>query len=129
MPSAKVVTTLPGSRRLAGPGDHAALDEVDEPVGQELGVDAEVAVVAQAGEQGVRDRPDAGLDGGPVRDPLGDVGGDPLVDARSGSARWDLDEGPVDLGPARDLADVDLVAPERAGHPGVDLEEERHAGR
>ena len=52
-------------------------------------------------------------------------GGDAPIDVRRHRRRH-LDEGPVDLGPAGDLADVDLVAPERARHPGVDLEEERH---
>ena len=120
-----MVTTLPGVQPLAGAGDHAALDEMDEGVGEQLGMHAEVAVLGQTPEECTRDRPDAGLDRRPVRDPLGHVRSDPCIDlGRSG--RRHLDEGPVDLGPAVHLAHVDLVSSERAGHTGVDLEEERH---
>ena len=38
--------------------------------------------------------------------------------------RADLDQRAVDVDPAEHLADVDLVAPERARHLGVGLEEE-----
>ena len=51
---------------LGDSGDDAALDEVHHAVGEQLGVHAEVAVAGQRGEDRVRDRPDAGLEGGPV---------------------------------------------------------------
>ena len=44
----------------------------------------------------------------------------------SGSGGRDLDQRPVGLAVAEQLGGVDLVEPERARHPLVDLEEERH---
>ena len=66
------------------------------------------------------------LDRRAVRDALDDELRRCAHRSRSGRGRRDLDEGSVDLGPARDLADVELVPTERARHAGVDLEEERH---
>ena len=101
------------------------LDELDEGVGEQLGVHAEIAVLPQSSQQRIGDRPDAGLDRGAVWDALGDQRRDALVHI-GGLGQRHLDERPVDLGPPRHLADVHLVAPEGAGHAGVDLEEERH---
>ena len=70
-----------------------------------------------------RDRTDAGLDGRTVGDPFGHEPGDPVID-RGGLRRGELDERPVDVNPAEDLADVELVASERARHLGVGLQEE-----
>ena len=97
-----------------------------ERVGQQLGVHAEVAVIAEAGEQGVGDRPDARLDRRAVRDALDHVRGDAFVDV-GGLATGDLHEadGRPRSSPATWLTWM-LVAPERARHPGVHLEEERH---
>ena len=53
-------------------GGDAALDEVDDPVGQQLGVDAEVAVVAQRVEHRVRDAADPDLQRRAVGDALHD---------------------------------------------------------
>jgi len=53
---------------LAVAVDHALLDEVDDDVGEHLGVDAEVALVGQGRADGRRDRPDAHLDGCAVGD-------------------------------------------------------------
>ena len=97
MPSANVPTILPGAQPLAGAGDDAPLDQVDQPVGQQLGVDAQVAVVAEPLQQGVGDGADAGLDGGAVGDPLGHVLGDGAVDLASATAGAHLDQRPVDL--------------------------------
>ena len=112
-------------RALPCSGHHAALDEVDERVREQLGVDTEVLVVDQAGQQRVGDGADAHLDGGTVADARGDVGGDALVDGRRGR-RLDLDQRPVDCHPAGHLTAVDLVATERPRHALVHLEEERH---
>ena len=65
---------------LADAVDDAGLDEVDDAVGQQLGVDAEVAMVGEGGEDGVRGGADADLDRGAVGDAFGDVGGDAGVE-------------------------------------------------
>ena len=56
--------------------------QVDDAVGDQLGMDAEVAMVAQRRHDRVGDRADAGLDRGPVGHPFGDELGDALVDRR-----------------------------------------------
>ncbi len=103
--------------------DHAGLDQIDDTVGEQLGVDTEVAMVHQGGHDRVRDGADAGLQGGPVGDPFGDVVGDRAVEV-VGFAWLDLDERAVRPAPPFDLADVELVAAERARHVFGDLEEE-----
>jgi hypothetical protein len=45
------------SQRLARAGHDALLDEVDDSVGEQLRVDAEVAVIAERDEHRVRNRP------------------------------------------------------------------------
>ena len=82
-------------------------------------------MAAQPLQHGVGDAADADLQRRPVGDPLDDVGGDPAV-ALVGRGRRDLDQRPVRLAVAEQLARVDLVEPEGARHPRVDLEEERH---
>ena len=64
---------------LVGPGHHAALDEVHDPVGEQLGVDADVAVVAQKGEHRGGHAADAHLQRGAVGDALDDQRRDRLV--------------------------------------------------
>ena len=126
MPSANVVTTLFGRSVLRVSGHHALLDEVDDAVGEQLRVDAEVAVIAERGEDGVRDRADADLERRAVGDPLDDPLGDRLVTLVRHGGR-DLDERLVALAPAEQLGGVDLVEALGARHPVVDLEEERYA--
>jgi hypothetical protein len=46
---------------LAGAVDDALLDQVDEPVGEELGVDPEVLVIGEQPEHFVGDGPYPGL--------------------------------------------------------------------
>ena len=80
VPNANVVTDWFGRRRLYTPVTTPGLDQVDHPVGDQLGVDAEVAVIAQRGEHGVGDGADPGLDGRPVGHPLGDQRRDRMVE-------------------------------------------------
>jgi hypothetical protein len=111
---------------LAGAGDDAAVDEVDEPVGEQFRVDAEVAVPRQGAEDGVTDAADADLQRRAIGDLLHDCSSDALV-ALVRKRRRDLDERTRRLAPPDDLRDVDLVEPERARHPRIGLEEEGHA--
>ena len=71
---------LPAVSLLSGSGDHAGLDEVHDGDREHLGVDAEVALVAERHGHGRRDRPDAQLESGPVRDEVRDVLADPPLD-------------------------------------------------
>ena len=80
-------------------------------------------MVRQGGEDGVGDGADTRLDRRPVRDPLGDEARNPIVDLRA-RRRSHLDQRPVYLDPPENLADMNLVAPERAWLLGVGLEEE-----
>ena len=108
---------------LADAGDDARFDEVDDAVGEQLGVDAEIVVIAQRVEDGVGDGTDADLDRGAIGDALGDVGSDAHVQVAA-RRRCDLEQRSVDLAPAGDLGDVQLVAPERPRHLRVRFEEE-----
>ena len=54
-------------------GDSAAFDEVDNPVAEHFGVDAEVFFVFEVFGQRLRDSSDAALDGAAVFDEAGDV--------------------------------------------------------
>ncbi len=76
LPSAVVVTILLRCVALRGAGDHAALDQVDDAVAQQLGVHAELAVVAQQAEHAVGHRADPGLQRRAVGDALGHQLGD-----------------------------------------------------
>ena len=62
--------------RLAVAGDGAALDQVDDAVGDHLGVDAEVFLVLQKADHRLRDAADAELNGRAVLHQRGDVFGD-----------------------------------------------------
>ena len=67
---------LAAVQRLARAGDDAGLDQVNDAVGEHLGVDAEVFLVLQERQQRLRNAPDAQLDRGAVLDQRGDVFGD-----------------------------------------------------
>ena len=125
-PEAERRLDLVAPQPLVDAGDRAAIDEIDDAVGQQLGVDAEVAVVAQRLEHGVGDPADADLQRRPVGDVLDDGGRDRPVAVVRLRGRH-LHQRPVRLAPAQQLGRVDLVEPERPRHPRVDLEEERHA--
>ncbi len=86
----KLATTLPRLSVFLGAGDRAALDQVDDPVAEHLGVDAEVLLVAQALGQRLRHAADAALDRAAVLDQPGDVLPDPpqhIVRLRHGAPR------------------------------------------
>ena len=64
---------------LLGAGDDAGLDQVDDGVGEHLGVDAEVLLLLEELDHRVGDAADAHLEGGAVLHERGDV----LADGRS----------------------------------------------
>lgn len=103
--------------------DDAALHQVDDAVGEQLGVNTELPVVAQRRHDRVRYRPDPALDRGPVGNPIGNVLGDCVVE-RPRCRRFNRHERPVRTAPPRDLADVQLIASERARHVFGDFQEE-----
>ena len=108
---------------LAHPVHNPRLDQVDQAVTDQLGVYTEITVVAEGAHDRVGDGTDAGLDTGSVGDAFGDEGGDGVVVLVH--LRWrHLHQRPLALDEAFDLADVDLVATERARHMRVDFEEE-----
>ena len=65
---------------LGRAGDDAGLDQVDDRVGEHLGVDPEVALVGQRHRGRRRDRTDPELERRPVRDELRHVLADPPLD-------------------------------------------------
>ena len=78
VPSTNVPTVLVRLLRLRAPVTTPDRDQPDH-ASDSSSVDAERAMVAEAGEDRVRDRADAGLDRRAVRDPLGDERRDPPV--------------------------------------------------
>lgn len=58
---------------LAAVGDHARVDEVDQPVREHLRVHAEIVLVEEAREHRVGNGADAELQGGAVRHERRDV--------------------------------------------------------
>ena len=108
--------------RLAAVGDHAGLDERDDAVGEHLGVDAEVAVAAEPGEDGVGDAADAELQAGAVLDESGHVVADPRLDVADGP-RLGPGEFPRGLAPGRKSVARHGGSAVGAGHAVVDLRE------
>ena len=102
----------------------ARFDEVDEAVGEQLGVHAEVLVVTQGGQDGVGDRSDPRLDRRSVRDALRDECSDGRV-GLVGFRRFGLHQRAVDPTPPGDLRDVHRVVTEGARHVLVRLQEHR----
>ena len=123
VPIRNAVTILPAVALLARAGDDAGLDEIDDRVGEHLGVDAEVALVAERERGGGRDAADAQLERGAVGDELGDVLADPPLDVAELADRV-LVGRHVDLDGEVDLAHVDEAVAERARHRAVELRDD-----
>ena len=107
------------------PGDDALLDEVDEPVAEELGVNAELAMVAQQREHRIRDRADAGLQ----RRAVGESRS--AMNAAIRRSISDVSPGGIStigVSPSHQpitWLHVDLVLAEGARHARIHLDEER----
>ena len=112
---------------LACPGDDAGLDEVDDGVGEHLGVDAEVVLVAQGQRGGGRDRPDPELEGRPVGHELRDEFADPPLDGADRTDRV-LVRRHVHLDRQVDVVDVDEALAERSWHRAIELDDDRRGG-
>lgn len=76
-----------GVHRLVLVRDRAALEQVDEAVGEHLGVHAQVALLAQARHHGVGDAADAHLQAGAVLHQAGDEFADARLDLGLGLRR------------------------------------------
>ena len=77
-----------GVDALAPVGDDARLDQIDDAVREHLGVDAEVVLVVEAAQHGVRDCADAHLQRRAVLDQRGDVLADGLLHGVDGRDGW-----------------------------------------
>src|SRR3990172_5648056 len=97
---------LPRVQRLALAGDDALVDQIDDPVAEQLGMDPQVFVVHEARQHCVGDGADPGLQCGAVGNEAGDVVGDAL-DHRVRPAHADLRQRVVHGDDVVDLADLD----------------------
>jgi hypothetical protein len=107
---------------LARPVDDARLDEVDHGVREHLGVNPEVALVAQGQRRRCRNGPDAKLQRGAVGNEVRHELPDPALDVPDRIKRvciW----GQVDFDGEIDLVHVDEAIAERAGHRAVELDD------
>ena len=124
VPRANVPTVLVRFSRLRTPFTTPGLDQVDDAVGEQLGVDAEIAMVGERRHDRIGNGADPRLDGRAVRDPLRDEA------RRSDDRRRRAPSAATSIS-GRSLRhqpttcdDVDLVAPERPRHRLRHLEEE-----
>ena len=106
--------------RLAAPVDGARLDQLDDGVGEHLGVDAEVLLVLEVRHHRLRNRADAELDRRVVLDQGGDVFAD-LARFRVRLGHLHLDQRRVGGHEHVDVVDVQEPVAQRARHVGVDL--------
>ena len=114
---------------LARPGDHAGLDEVDDRVGEHLGVDAQVAA-CRAGRApsaaGIAPIPSWSV--APSGHELGDVLADPPLDVADRADRRARRAGRR-TSTARSICDdVDEAVAERPRHRPVELDDDRLRG-
>ena len=96
---------------LARAGDRAGLVKLDDPIGEHLGVDADVLDAAFLEERadGVGHGADADLEAGAIFDLGGDVAGDGLIYGGGGRTGEFARRGVVAVDDVIDLADVDGV--------------------
>ena len=107
--------------------DHARLDEVDDAVGEHLGVDAEVDLVEQAREDGVGNGADAHLECSAVGDEGRDVRRDRGLDG-VGIRRRVIGHRPVRVDEGGDGAERHDRVAVRARHLLVDLRNDQRGG-
>ena len=127
VPIMNAVTILPAVALLAGTGDDARLDEVDDRVREHLGVDAEVALVAEGQRHGRRDGADPELERRAVGHELRDVLADPPLDVADLAGRV-LVRRDVHLDREVDVVHVDEALAEGPRHRPVELDDDRLRG-
>ena len=84
----KLADDLAAVERLARAGDRARLDQVDDRVGEHLGVDAQVLLVLEELDDRLGDAPDAELDGRAVVDQARRCTRRSAGSSSSGSGGW-----------------------------------------
>ncbi len=109
---------------LGLPGDGPGLDEVEDGIGEELGVDAEIALRSERERYGGRNGADAHLERRPVRDQLGHVLADATLDVADNGERV-LVRRLVHLNGKVDLVDVDERVAQGSRHRAVELRHDR----
>ena len=129
VPIMKAATILPRLISLRAPVIDAALDQVDHDVGEHLGVDAQVALVAQRSAhrgRGWRRCPSAAS----RRPARARRRARRCAARRRRSAAWPLRTGGTSTSTREvDLVDVDEAVAERARHGAVELRDHRRAPR
>ena len=111
---------LAGMQRLVAPGDDALLDEIENGVGDQVGVNAEIAAMVEMLQRLVRNAPEIDMQRGAVLDDLRDVAGDPFGHGVGGLMRV-FDQRPVGADKAVDPVDMQKGVAERPRHGGIDL--------
>ena len=112
---------------LAAPVDHPAFDEIDDDIGEHLGVDAEVALVHERRAHRRRDPADAHLDRGAIGNEIRHELPDPPLDL-SRHADQVLVRGHVALDREVDLVDVDEAVAQGSRDGAVELDDDRLCG-
>ena len=112
---------------LAGAGDRAGLHEIHDRVAEHLGVDPEVAPVAELERRGSRDGADPELEGGAVGNELGDKRADAPLD-HADRRLMELIRRLVGLHREVDLVDMDEAVAEGPRHRPVELDDDRPGG-
>jgi len=107
-------------QRLALVGDHPRLHQVFHPVGEQFGVDAQVLVVVELAQHGVRDAADAHLQRRAVGDDRRQVVGDGFL-LRRGDGHLHFGQEVVHFDYIVNLAHVDEAVAQGARHVRVDL--------
>ena len=80
-------------QRLSRPRNHAALDERNQAVGDNLAVDAEILAIVQIAQNRVRNPANADLERVAVFNQVGDVPGDRVLGFAGLSADWNSTSG------------------------------------
>ena len=113
---------------LGGSGHDPPFGQVDDCVGEHLGMDPQVAMVDQGERGGGWNRPDPELDGCAIRDEAGDMLPDPPLDVADDAHRHFIG-GDVHLDGEVDCVDMDEALTECPRHRPVELHDDNPSGR
>ena len=101
-------------------GDNALLNEIEDGVGDDVRVNAEIAAMTQMPQNLIGDTPKINVQGRAILDDLGDVAGNALGDRVGGLVRV-FDQRSLDADKAIDAIDMKGRIAKRSRHEGVDL--------